>query len=242
MTIPRKLHFIWVGDEFRLPADCIRSWRDRHPGWCVRVWGNDDLEARTWVNQRHIGTFLKLRKWAAVADLMRYEILYEEGGVYADADSTCLRPLDDWLLMSEMFACWTNEFEGKPLVSNGFLGSVPRNPFLKFVIDKAAAKRDVLKRWSWSRMRVVPMGAWRSVGPHHLTQCIREADYDRITILPSHMFLPRHYRGRTYQGGGVVYADHFWGTTTKSYQPLAGEAAAALPAALPARSAEEVTA
>lgn len=223
MQIPRKLHIIWIGDEYPQPEACLASWREKHPSWEVRVWENRDLFQNQWINQTHIETLWRARKLAGVADLMRYEILYKEGGVYVDADSVCLRPLDDWLLEAEMFACWTNEFDRKRLVSNGFLGTVRANPFLRFVIERAAAKRNVLWRWSWSRLQMVRMGAWRSVGPYHLTECIRLAKYDRITILPSHMFLPWHHRGRIYEGGGIVYADHFWGTTTKSYRAMREE-------------------
>jgi mannosyltransferase OCH1-like enzyme len=227
MQIPRRLHLIWIGDDNPQPHACVRSWRDKHPDWDVKLWGARDLFQKAWINQKHIDTFLKTRKWPAVADLMRYEILYEHGGVYVDADSKCLRRLDDWLLESEMFACWTNEFEGKRLIANGFMGTAPKNPFLMSIIEKAKRKRDVNRRWSWSKMRWIPMGAWRSVGPYHLTECVYREKYDRITILPSHMFLPRHYNGRVYEGGGIVYADHFWGTTTKSYHLQAQEVAAA---------------
>lgn len=220
MQIPNKLHIIWIGDEHPRPEPCLASWWEKHPEWDVRVWENHDLFNNEWVNQKHIETLWRVRKWAGVADLMRYEILYKEGGVYVDADSICMRPLDNWLLEAEMFACWTNEFDRARLVSNSFMGSVQGNPFLRFVIERAAAKRDVLSRWSWSRLQRVKMGAWRSVGPYHLTECIRRANYNRITILPSHMFQPQPHRGRIYDGGGIVYADHLWGTTTKSYAAM----------------------
>ncbi len=217
MQIPRKIHIIWIGDDNPRPQACLDSWREKHPDWDVKIWDNRDLFQTRWINQKHIDTFLKMRKWPAVADLMRYEILYQHGGVYVDADSLCLRRLDPWLLESEMFACWTNEFDRKRLIANGFVGTIEKNPFLLKVIERAGSKRDVLRRWSWSKMRHIPMGAWRSVGPYHLTECVRYENYDRITLLPSHMFLPRHYNGRVYAGGGIVYADHFWGTTTNSY-------------------------
>jgi len=37
---------------------------------------------------------------------MRYEILFNEGGIALDADSLCLRPLEDWLLEPAAFAAW----------------------------------------------------------------------------------------------------------------------------------------
>lgn len=220
LQIPRKLHMIWVGNDNRMPRDGIESWRTAHPDWTFRLWTDRELYSHGWQNAAHIATFVRERKWPAVADLMRYEILHREGGVYVDADSHCLRPLDDWLLENEMFACWVDTLEKRKLINNAFLGSVPRNPFLAFVIEEARRKRDVLTRWSWSRLAFVKMGAWRSVGPHHLTRCVdryQGRGYANITVLPSHMFSPNHFRGRVYEGNGVVYADHCWATTRRLY-------------------------
>ena len=44
------------------------------------------------------------KKWEGVADVMRYEILFRHGGFYADCDSVSLRPLDDWMLATPLFA------------------------------------------------------------------------------------------------------------------------------------------
>jgi hypothetical protein len=223
LQIPRKLHLIWVGKDYVMPRDSIESWRRRHPGWSFKLWTDHDLHSERWVNEQHIRTFSRMKKWPAVADLMRYEILYREGGVYVDADALCLRTLDEWLLENEMFACWVDTFAKRKLVNNAFMGTVARNPFLAYVIEQAAQKRDVLQRWSWSRLSFVKMGAWRSVGPYHLTSCInsyRNSGYSNITVLPSHIFSPVHFRGRTYGGNGVVYANHGWATTLSRYEPF----------------------
>jgi mannosyltransferase OCH1-like enzyme len=223
--IPRKLHLIWIGDAYKRPDRSISSWRDNHPDWQFRLWTDEDLRKRSWINGTHLNAFLKARDWSAAADLMRYEILYREGGVYADADSFSLRPLDGWLLECEMFACWEDTLAtGRAqLVSNAFLGSVPANPFLRYLIDTIGRRRDQFQRWSWSRMKRVRMGAWKSVGPYRLTKCIYDYEslgYHAISILPSHMFCPNHYSGKRYNGRGLVYADHRWASTRKSYHEL----------------------
>jgi mannosyltransferase OCH1-like enzyme len=220
MQIPKKLHLIWIGDEAKKPTACIDSWQRNHPDWVFRLWGNDDLYSANWINKTHIEKLVREKRWPGVADLMRYEIIYKEGGVYADADSFSLRPLDDWLLENEMFACWEDTLSRARLVNNAFLGSIPQNPFLKFVIETIRRKTQLDIRWSWSRMRFVKVGVWRSVGPYHLTRCIHrynKTGYNNISILPSHMFSPTHFRGNAYGGNGVVFADHQWGTTKKLY-------------------------
>jgi len=49
------------------------------------------------------------RELNGVADIMRYEILFNEGGIALDADSLCLRPLEDWVLEPAAFAAWEHE-------------------------------------------------------------------------------------------------------------------------------------
>ncbi|MCZ2293138.1 MAG: hypothetical protein LC125_14455 [Burkholderiales bacterium] len=36
-TIPRTLHFIWVGDEGKRPDNCIDTWRRHHPDWTIKI-------------------------------------------------------------------------------------------------------------------------------------------------------------------------------------------------------------
>jgi mannosyltransferase OCH1-like enzyme len=234
--IPKKIHIIWVGDADKRPQKCIGSWEANHPDWQIKLWTDQDLHERAWINEKHIRAFVKQRHWCGVADLMRYEILYREGGVYVDADSFSLRPLDSWLLENEMFACWENTLAvGRAkLVSNAFLGSVPENPFLLYLIETIRSREKLFSRWSWSRMRFVRMSAWKSVGPYRLTKCIydyMDQGYHNITILPSHMFCPNHYRGQLYTGSGLVYADHKWAGTTNGYQELGETRGRVTPAA-----------
>jgi mannosyltransferase OCH1-like enzyme len=121
-TIPKKLHLIWVGDDTKRPHHSIDSWKHKHPAWEFRVWSNAELDGTPWKARRQIDRFRALNHWDGVADLMRYEILHEHGGVYVDADSTCVRALDDWLLDTRMFAVWENERHSPGLIANGFIG------------------------------------------------------------------------------------------------------------------------
>lgn len=220
LQIPKKLHIIWIGDEDKRPDQWIATWRDQHPGWEFRLWGNADFHATDWTNQRHMEAMWKIEEWAGVADLMRYEILYRHGGVYMDADTICLRPLDDWLLEGEFFAAWARDI-GLPsgrLVANAFLGAAADNSFLRYLIEHIRAKPSVTnKEWSWRHFQLRRRGAWRTVGPAVFTECLRASGYTGATLLPAHMFNPKHKNSARYSGGGVVYAEHFYGTTKKLY-------------------------
>ncbi|BDU75237.1 glycosyltransferase family 32 protein [Mesoterricola sediminis] len=207
--IPKLLHLIWVGDESRRPEACIRSWADHHPDWTVRVWDNQDLQARAWINAAHMRA-MAAKEWNGVADMMRWEILHAEGGVLVDADSLCLRPLPEWLLTCEAFACWENELVRPGLIAAGYFGTVPGTPFLADLIEGIRARPTVVDRM-----------AWETVGPQYLTDTWRRLAYANLTILPSHFFLPQHFTGARYTGPGPVYARQAWGSTLGTYDSLA---------------------
>ena len=60
---------------------------------------------------------------------MRYEILFNEGGIALDADSLCLRPLEDWLLEPAAFAAWEHEHIRQGLITVGAMRAEPGNEF-----------------------------------------------------------------------------------------------------------------
>lgn len=206
--IPKQIHIIWVGDQNKRPDNCIRTWTDRNPSWQFRLWGNEDLAKYGWVNAPHIQQMAR-RELNGVADLMRWEILYNEGGFVVDADSICVRPLEDWLLDAEAFACWENEIIRPDLIAAGYVASGPRNPFFgQMVLDLQ------------QQPTVMNGSAWQTVGPLCLTRAFRKYRYGGLSVLPSHMFIPEHYSGLRYEGQGIVFARQEWATTRGTYDAL----------------------
>merc|ERR1712070_883833 len=63
------------------------------------------------------------------SDILRYELLFRYGGIYADVDFECFRPFD------ELTSCPIDFFIGisntKTLeLNNGLIGSIPKHPLL----------------------------------------------------------------------------------------------------------------
>lgn len=206
--LPKKIHIIWIGDESLRPEEQISTWKRMNPDFTVQVWGNAELKNRPWRNARHMMEMWNV-ELCGVADLMRYEILFEEGGIYVDADSICLRPLDSLILEHDPFACWENEVVQPGLISNGFLGSSPKNPLFGELIDEIFACKTV-----------TDMPAWKSTGPMRVTNTVRRLAYSNLTLFPSHFFLPRHWTGVTYSGPGRIYSKHDWDSTNHKQKEL----------------------
>ena len=206
--IPKILHFIWVGDETKRPDNCIRTWEKHNPSYEIKVWGNATLLSHKWLNARHMDAMLD-RELNGVADMMRWEILHNEGGIVIDADSIALSPLSDDLLNCEAFACWESEIARPGLIAAGYFGCCPGNPFVHQIVT------DIHKEPT-----VIHDMAWKTVGPQRLTDSYRKYQYFGLRIFPSHYFIPEHFSGVRYQGPGPVYADQLWGSTKKSYDEL----------------------
>ncbi len=200
MSVPKILHFVWVGDDAKRPEGCIDSWRRLNPAYEVRIWGNDDLLGRRWVNGKHMRA-MATQELCGVADLMRYEILYLHGGLALDADSLCQRPLEDWIMEPDDFTCWSNELFLPGLLANGVMGAAPRSAYIAGIIDHLQQQTTVVND-----------RAWKTTGPLVTTHIWQKYRYP-LTVWPSHLFLPDFHSGPDYDGNGPIFARQFYGST-----------------------------
>ena len=200
--IPKTLHFIWIGDQSKKPERCIDTWVQKNRDYKVKIWGNNEVQGTNWKNYRQLHDMLIKKDFAGASDVMRYEILYEHGGVYVDADSVCLKPLEDWLLDCDAFAVWEQEHMRNNLIANGFLGGVPGADFLKRCVDEVA-RRDCTE----------DKLAWLITGPMLVTD-VYFKERPNLTVYPSHFFLPKHHTGYESVATGHRFADHIWGSDT----------------------------
>lgn len=199
--IEKKLHFIWIGDESKRPDNCIDTWREKNPDYEVKVWGNEHLRSYNW----HLDEWMRAmgpRELCGVADLMRFEILWREGGITLDADSICIRPLEDWLLETGEFAAW----EGEHIMDNGLigvsvLGAVKGSLFFEQIVKDFLAEEVVINDM-----------AWIVTGPLRLTNTWKKYRYP-LTIYPSHYFYAWHHSGHVWKGPGIKFAKQLWGST-----------------------------
>jgi len=198
--IPKKLHFVWIGDESRRPDDCIRTWIDKNPDYEVVIWGNDDLKNKLWYNAVHMMEMAR-QELCGVADMMRYEIIYNEGGITLDADSVCLEPLEEWLLKPDAFAHWEQELTRPGMINVSVMGGVANNLFFWECIERLRRKETVIDR-----------KAWMTTGPGHITEVFRDTGYP-LTVYPTHYFTRDHFTGIKYGGNGHCFATQFWGSS-----------------------------
>jgi len=77
------------------------TWLAKNPDYAYKLVGlpgADEILAKYYNDDSDIKTtFNRLRNTGIKSDLLRYMILYNEGGVYTDIDTVALKPIDKWV-------------------------------------------------------------------------------------------------------------------------------------------------
>jgi mannosyltransferase OCH1-like enzyme len=204
-TIPRVGHLVWVGPH-RPPQEMMESWVKMNPKIMWSIWKDHTAQAG-WENQAQIDSRAARDEWNGVADVIRYELLYRYGGICVDADSTCVRPLDegDFFAQEKAIACYENELVRPGMIGCGFLGAPRAHGFFRACIDEAKGQP-------------AHEAAWKTVGPLLMGRVAARLP-DAIRIYPARMFNPKHYTGQVAPGDAPIFAEQGWGST-KGYNSL----------------------
>lgn len=96
--IPKIIHYCWIsGDPFPEKIQkCVDSWKTILPDYEIVVWDYAKVHA---LNVRWCEEAIKVKKYAFVADYVRFYALYNFGGIYLDSDVEVLKSFDDLLHM-----------------------------------------------------------------------------------------------------------------------------------------------
>ncbi len=157
MAIPRILHQIWLQGQEAVPEryrSLRESWMARNPCWEHRFW--DQASIRELVACRHswfLPVYDGYRYLHQRVDSGRYFILYEHGGVYADIDTECLRPMEPLLRHYAQAELLVSEQPFGPLemkvirlfvgsrriVTNAVMAAAPRSALLEEVLHRLQA-------------------------------------------------------------------------------------------------------
>lgn len=226
MTIPKIIHQLWIG-PLPPPIKYMNSWKEKHEndGFEYIYWNEIELEKRGFKPQL-IDKVIEMEEINGKADILRWEILYEYGGVFVDADSYCMEPINYLVEKYEAFAGYENEIvRGKgwcddkkyddvlasthPLIATGTMAFPPKHELPRLAIEWIKNNETSVTK---TKKR-----AWRTVGPGLLTRLYWSKKWDDIIILPSYYFLPVHASGHCYNGHGKIYAHQEWGSTKQSY-------------------------
>ena len=192
MPIPKKL-FQTARSFEALPQelkDNVEKLKELNPDWTYQLY--EDAEMRNYIQQNISSDDwselerLNPKYSVVLADLFRYLLIYNEGGVYLDIKSTAKKPLSKMIPSnaSYLLSQWRNRL-GEPFVGSGFWAELervpggefqqwhviaePKHPFLKAVIDRTLHN---IRTYTTPEFGVSSVGVFRVSGPICYTQAI----------------------------------------------------------------------
>ena len=126
--IPKIIHYCWFGNKEKpdLIKDCIKSWEKYLPDYKIIEWN----ETNTKFDTKFVSNAYKLKKWAFVSDYVRFEKVYQYGGVYFDTDMLLLKNIDS-LLNTNLFI----GFEDEKTINAAIFGATKGNEIIKSILE-----------------------------------------------------------------------------------------------------------
>lgn len=208
--IPKIIHQIWVGDQSKRPQFCMDTWKMKD--WKYKLWTEDEIEELQLQNQELYDYFYEKKIWHGCSDVARIEILNKYGGIYIDADTERLAPIDELLKFDRLtgrtaineietrdfFAVWSNRDDR---IANGVIASVKNHPILTNYIEEMGRAEKVEPAWS-------------TIGGTLFTKMINLHSTRRTQLLKPITFYPFDSRGVPARGRGTTYARHYWKAET----------------------------
>lgn len=126
--IPKVIHYVWVGNKPLTPLalKCLESWKKYLPDYKLKLWN----ETNSPMDNLYVQKMYQQKKWAFVADYIRFFVLAKEGGIYLDTDTEVLKNFDD-LLKHEAFFGQTKD----GVTAAGVIGAVPEASVIKDILS-----------------------------------------------------------------------------------------------------------
>lgn len=136
--LPKIIWIFWEQGLDQAPflvKNCIASWKRENVNWEVIV-----LDKTSCLNYVDISVHSAV--WPTLriqerSNLLRMMLLCQYGGVWADATAFCMKPLDSWILQTNMLGFFVFNQPGETrLISNWFIASEPKNILVSSLIGK----------------------------------------------------------------------------------------------------------
>ncbi len=154
--IPKIIHLIWIGpNSFPEKSKVnVSLWIEKHPDYTVKFWtdrkrnnmpkGLSTVFIKSDYFSYFLDEYIESENYAEKADLLRYEILLKEGGIYVDHDVIPYQSIEKVSKNIDFFCGLEPPHlpvgESSITVCNNLIGSCPNHIILEKTISRI--KRD----------------------------------------------------------------------------------------------------
>jgi inositol phosphorylceramide mannosyltransferase catalytic subunit len=211
--IPKIIHQIWIGAN-KEPTIWTDTWKIDYitsfPDFEYIFWNDKKIENLLVAYPEILNMYHIEQTCCGKADIARYVILYEHGGIYIDADSVWLKKHNLSTLIDQTGEC--GMFAAKDTninkLANSVIGCSKKNPNMLHTINalKDKSYNFIQHKYSnrvYEKLRKIS-GASTVSGPVFFDKI----NQNSITIFPSHYFYPVTWHGiRNINGEHEKYTD-----------------------------------
>ena len=215
MSIPKKIHYVWVGTAPipKIDQKYIKQWQNLHPGYEIKCWTEKDIDFKKYPL---VAKAIKEKRWALASDIIRMYVIYNEGGFYLYTDVELLCPLDD-LLDYDGVACW----ESKYWFTTSFFGAKKHSPWIKRILKQYEGLLPK-KITNETFMRTVHSPSVYAEDIYGLKLDGKTRIYnDKFAVYASEYFNPKHYStGEMHQTANTRAIHHYASTWHSRFERI----------------------
>lgn len=210
MPIPPLIHQTWKTSVAPLRwRHLVDSVKRNHAGWTYHLWSDGEMEAHVLANHPALyPVYMAFEKNVMRADVFRYVVMHDLGGLYCDLDYEFLRPYPygdaDLVLMEEF-----SGDDGYRQIANYVFASSPGHRFWKDVLEDLVKHPPIVRDVNDVTL---------ATGPGLITRVFNagEDDYGGVVLHSKQAFSPSRARGRN-EGtrlieSGAYGIHHAWGS------------------------------
>ena len=182
--IPKIIHYCWYGRGEKSPliTMCIESWKKFFPEYKIKEWNESNYDVR---KIPYIAQAYNAKKFAFVSDYARFDILYNEGGIYFDTDVEVIKPFDS-IIKQGAFA----GIESAGALATGLgIASSAANDIFKEILDSYKKEKFINDDGSLNLKTVVTRVS-DNFREHGFTSENKIQQVAGITIYPVDYFCP----------------------------------------------------
>lgn len=206
--IPRQVHQLWKTNNIpKRWRSAVASIKRHHKKWAYRLWTDAAIDC--YVRQHHPGlypVFAGFERNIMRADVFRYILMHDIGGVYCDLDYEFVRPYEyadaDVILSLERDKSYGYKDDS---VANYFFASKPGHPLWKDILDDLQNSPPKTETY----LDVVD-----ATGPGLVSRVLWRnwANYQGVMLTEKPVFSPQRIHGRyerkAYCNSGITYGFH----------------------------------
>lgn len=208
MSIPRKIHYVWLGDQPLPPKDeeYIKEWQRLNPDFEIRRWTEKDIDLKKYPLVKKA---LDEKQWAFAADIIRMYAVYKEGGIYLDTDIELVKPLES-LLKYKAFACFESNF----WFTTAVFGAEKHSPWIGKILKRYELGNVKQKINTNTYLKTVHSPSVYAKDYYDLQLDGKKRVYnDEFLTLSSDYFCPKHYMtGEMHRTKNTMAIHHYAST------------------------------